>query len=114
MATAIASYWILVVSNAALGLRLAAGVVLVVSIFGIATCVTHDANHGAFARSQWANNLVGYSLDLLGGSSMLWRQKHNNLHHGNPNVVGVDGDIDQSPWARLAPQQPLRCEPIRS
>jgi linoleoyl-CoA desaturase len=35
----------------------------------------------------------------------LWRQKHNVTHHGNTNVVGVDADIDQLPFARLAPAQ---------
>ena len=39
---------------------------------------------------------------------MLWRFKHNTLHHGNTNVVGYDSDIDQMPFARLTPQQPWR------
>ena len=68
----------------------------------------HDGNHGSFSRHAWLNHVAGYSLDALGGSSWLWRFKHNTLHHGNPNVEGVDSDISQAPFARLAPMQPLR------
>jgi linoleoyl-CoA desaturase len=68
----------------------------------------HDANHGALTRSARLNRIVGYSADLLGASSWLWRFTHNNLHHGNTNVDGVDSDISQAPWARLAPTQPWR------
>ena len=30
------------------------------------------------------------------------------MHDGNTNVVGFDTDIDQMPFARLAPQQPWK------
>ena len=52
------------------------------------------------------NRVAGYTGDLLGASSWIWRFKHNNLHHGNTNMVGIDADIDQAPFARLAPDQP--------
>jgi linoleoyl-CoA desaturase len=51
---------------------------------------------------------LAYSADVLGASSWFWRQKHNLLHHGNTNVVGVDTDLEQMPFARLAPGQPWR------
>jgi linoleoyl-CoA desaturase len=53
--------------------------------------------------------MAGYTGDLLGASSWIWRFKHNHLHHGNTNVVGVDADIDQAPFARLTPSQPWRA-----
>ena len=68
----------------------------------------HDANHAAFSSSPLVNRLAGYSGDLLGASSWVWRFKHNNLHHGNANVIGSDADIEQAPFARLAPDQPWR------
>ena len=61
----------------------------------------HDGNHGAFSTLRRVNRIAGWSSDLLGGSSFLWRFKHNTLHHGNTNVVGYDTDIDQMPFARL-------------
>ena len=49
---------------------------------------------------------MAFTLDLLGGSSYVWRRKHDVLHHTWPNVAGVDDDIDAGFLARLAPAQP--------
>jgi linoleoyl-CoA desaturase len=103
-----ASYWALVLSDLGWPFRVLGGATLVVGIVALATGVMHDGNHGSFSRHPWLNRVAGYSLDALGGSSWLWRFKHNTLHHGNPNVEGVDSDISQAPFARLAPMQPLR------
>jgi linoleoyl-CoA desaturase len=80
----------------------------IVAVVATASSIMHDANHAALTRSARLNRLFGYSADLLGASSWIWRFKHNHLHHGNPNVVGVDSDISQAPFARLAPEQPWR------
>jgi len=82
--------------------------VLVVACVAIATNIMHDGNHGAYSRHNRRTRIAGWSSDLLGASSYLWRFKHNALHHGNTNVVGFDTDIDQMPFARLAPQQPWK------
>ena len=84
------------------------GAVLVFAMIATATSVMHDANHGAFGSSRRLNRMVGFSGDILGASSWLWRLKHNVLHHANTNVVGMDTDIEQMPFARLAPGQPHR------
>jgi linoleoyl-CoA desaturase len=89
-------------------LRIVFAGILVIAATATATSVMHDGNHGAFSRSPRVNRIAGWSSDLLGASSFLWRFKHNTLHHGNTNVVGYDTDIDQMPFARLAPQQPWR------
>jgi linoleoyl-CoA desaturase len=105
---AVASYIGLVFAAHGPLLALPLAGVLVISLIAIATCIMHDANHGAFGRSRALNHTLGYSADLLGASSWLWRHKHNNLHHGNTNVVGIDTDIEQMPFARLAPAQPWK------
>jgi linoleoyl-CoA desaturase len=102
------SYVGLVFAPAGLILRIVFAGVLVVAATATATSVMHDGNHGAFSPSARVNRIAGWSSDLLGASSFLWRFKHNTLHHGNTNVVGYDTDIDQMPFARLAPQQPWR------
>lgn len=107
-AVTLASYWALVIASTTLVVRVASAVVLVLAVTAVATGIMHDANHGAFSRSRQVNRVLGYTLDLLGGSSWLWRFKHNTQHHANTNVVGVDNDIDQAPFARLAPQQSWR------
>jgi linoleoyl-CoA desaturase len=105
---ALASYWVLVVTHVGVLARLAAALVLTTALVAVATSIMHDANHSAFMRSARLNRLVGCTADLLGASSALWRFTHNNLHHGNTNVAGVDPDIDQAPFGRLTPEQPWR------
>src|SRR5438093_1136014 len=71
--------------------------------------IAHDGAHGSYAKSKRLNWLMGCTFDLLGGSQMLWRQKHNTLHHIYTNIHGADEDID-SPYGllRLSPHQPWR------
>jgi fatty acid desaturase len=63
-----------------------------------ATMVGHEGSHRSFSRSPTRNALVTYLMfPLFGGlSSLYWREKHDRLHHGHPNVEGVDPDI--RPW----------------
>jgi linoleoyl-CoA desaturase len=105
-ALSLGSYWVLVVTNSSVLQNLMATAVLILALTAAATCVFHDANHSSFSTSRLVNRLAGYTGDLLGASSWIWRFKHNNLHHGNTNMVGIDADIDQAPFARLAPAQP--------
>jgi len=67
--------------------------------------VGHDGNHGAGSPSKGANRTLGAAFDLLGGSSFVWRFKHNVLHHSYPNVVGLDDDIDLGPLCRMSRHQ---------
>ena len=99
------SYWLLVVSDFDLLVRLGAAAVLVLALVAVATSVMHDANHESFSRHRWINRTLAYTSDALGASSWLWRMQHNTLHHGNTNVVGFDADLELAPWARLAPTQ---------
>jgi linoleoyl-CoA desaturase len=73
---------------------------------GIGFDVMHDANHGSYSRSRWVNRLLGFSIDLIGGSSAVWRQKHNVLHHTYTNVLGIDTDLEAGGLLRFAPDQP--------
>jgi linoleoyl-CoA desaturase len=42
---------------------------------------------------------------VIGADANRWLYRHNTLHHGSPNVVGTDSDINLGPLARLAPFQ---------
>lgn len=101
-----ASYYALVLSEFSVFVRAVAAGVLVFALVSVATCVMHDANHSSFSRHRWVNRTLAYTSDGLGASSWLWRVQHNQLHHGNTNVVGYDADLELAPWARLAPTQP--------
>jgi linoleoyl-CoA desaturase len=75
---------------------------------GIGFNVMHDGGHRGYSRSPLVNRAMAYTLDLIGASSYVWNWKHNVFHHTNPNIVGLDADIDIRPFARMAPSQPHR------
>jgi linoleoyl-CoA desaturase len=67
--------------------------------------VMHDANHGSYASSERVNELLGLTLNALGGNSFIWKFKHNIIHHTYPNVDGMDDDIAKSPFIRMCSTQ---------
>ena len=75
---------------------------------GIGFSVGHDANHSGYSASPAVNRALGFSFDLLGGSSHIWRQKHNLLHHTWTNIAGHDADLEAGPLLRFAPWQERR------
>jgi linoleoyl-CoA desaturase len=87
----------------------AQGVVLAVLLglcaAGIGLNIQHDGGHRAYSRHPWVNRLMAMTLELIGGSSYLWRWKHGVFHHTYVNVSGHDTDIDLGLLARLAPRQ---------
>ncbi|KIC89166.1 acyl-CoA desaturase [Flavihumibacter sp. ZG627] len=62
--------------------------------------VMHDACHGCYSSKKWVNDLLGLSLNGLGGNAFIWKFKHNILHHTYTNVDGMDDDIAKSPMMR--------------
>jgi linoleoyl-CoA desaturase len=80
-------------------------VLLGLVVAGIGFNIQHDASHGAYSRSRRVNRLLALTLDLMGGSSYVWRTKHNRLHHTSPNVPDRDDDIDIGFLGRLSPAQ---------
>jgi len=70
--------------------------------------IMHDGNHGSFSSSKKINSIMGFTLDLAGGSNLIWRQKHNIIHHTYTNIDGVDEDLHTSGILRLSPNQEKR------
>lgn len=89
------SWWSAAPLAASLGLALAC----------IGFSIQHDGNHGAYSKRPLISKLATGTLDLIGGSSFIWRQKHNVLHHTYTNVDGIDDDIVAWPFLLLAPSQ---------
>jgi len=67
--------------------------------------VMHDGAHGSFSKYKWMNHFAALSLNILGGNSFMWNQKHNVIHHAFTNVDGIDDDIDIQPWMRMSETQ---------
>ena len=63
--------------------------------------IAHEAAHGSFSGSQRHNQIVLHLVfPMFGGLSALhWKNKHNHLHHGHPNIEGRDPDLEIWPMA---------------
>lgn len=73
-------------------------------VAGIGLSIMHDANHGAYSAKPWVNNLLGLSLNLVGGHATNWKVQHNVLHHTYTNIHDVDEDISPRGIIRMAPE----------
>ena len=72
---------------------------------GIGFNIQHDAGHNAYSSRPWINRMMATTLDLIGGSSYIWRFKHGIFHHTYVNLTGHDTDIDVGVLARLSPHE---------
>jgi linoleoyl-CoA desaturase len=102
------SYWLLVFAARTWIEGAALAVVLGLFAAGIGLNIQHDGGHRAYSNRPWVNRLMALTLELIGGSSYLWRWKHSVFHHTYVNVAGHDTDIDLAPLARLSPHQARR------
>jgi linoleoyl-CoA desaturase len=74
-----------------------------ITMSGIGFGVGHDANHGSFSTKPWVNNLLGFSFELLGANSYMWKLTHNTIHHTYTNIYPLDDDLDSTPLLRMSP-----------
>ena len=89
------------------------GVILLYAvIFGltgimIALNIVHDASHNALFKEKKWNQLLLYSMNLLGSLGYLYKLNHVKIHHTFPNVIGIDADLNQpNPLIRVSPGAP--------
>jgi linoleoyl-CoA desaturase len=75
------------------------------SIAGIGFNIQHDGGHHAYSNYGWINRLMAMTLDVVGGSSYLWRWTHGVWHHTYVNITGHDMDVDMGALGRLTPHQ---------
>ncbi len=83
-------------------------VIMGLGIAGIGLSVMHDANHGAYSSKPWINEMMGYSLNLVGANAFNWKIQHNVLHHTYTNIYEVDEDISPRGVLRMSPDSPRR------
>lgn len=89
-------WWISLPLCGVLGLNMAA----------IGFNIMHDGAHGSYSAKTWVNEVMAYTLNLMGASSFFWKLKHNVIHHSFTNVEGHDDDIDIRPFIRTNDQDP--------
>jgi linoleoyl-CoA desaturase len=80
-------------------------VLLAVLTAAIGFNVQHDGGHQAYSDRPWVNKLMAMTMDMIGGSSYVWRWKHAIIHHRYVNIDGYDTDIDLGILGRMAPHQ---------
>jgi len=83
-------------------------IVMGIGASGTGMSVMHDANHGAYSKYAFVNNMLSRTMYLVGGSKFTWRVQHNILHHTYTNIYGMDEDIHDKPILRLSPHGKLR------
>jgi linoleoyl-CoA desaturase len=112
VSTLVIMYFLLVFDEAILGFALNGWIKLgIAALFGVNIAaigfnVMHDGAHGSYSKIKWVNEIMGHSLNVLGGSVMMWKQKHNIAHHTYTNIEGHDDDIDAGSLIRLHKDQP--------
>jgi len=102
------TYGLLVFQASSWPAAVALSACLGLAIAAIGFNIQHDGGHGAYSRHRWINKAAAMTLDLLGGSSLIWAHKHNGLHHTFTNISGHDDDINLGLIGRLSPHQPHR------
>jgi linoleoyl-CoA desaturase len=70
---------------------------------GIGMCVMHDAIHGSYSSNKSVNKYLGYTMNLVGANSAVWKIQHNVLHHTYTNIDKADDDINPPPILRFSP-----------
>lgn len=77
--------------------------VMGIGVSGIGLAIMHDANHGSYSKNKLVNQIIGYSINVVGASSFTWHIQHNVLHHTYTNIYEMDEDIHDKPFLRLSP-----------
>jgi linoleoyl-CoA desaturase len=94
----VTSMWIYLILSVVMGFGIA----------GIGFSVMHDANHGAYSKKAWVNEMLGYSLNFMGATAFNWKIQHNVLHHTYTNIYDVDEDISPRGTLRMSPDSPWK------
>jgi linoleoyl-CoA desaturase len=105
LTVAVATYVFLVFFAASWPETLLGALVMSQALAFIGLNIQHDGNHGSYSRDKRINWIMGLTIDLIGGSHFLWRQKHNILHHTYTNIDELDDDLHTSGLLRLSPDQ---------
>lgn len=100
------SYYLLVAVVTVWWLAVPLALLLGAATAGIGFNIQHDGGHHGYSSRDWVNKLAALSLDMIGGSSYLWHEKHAVFHHTYTNITEQDTDIDVGPIARMSPHLP--------
>lgn len=102
------AYVLLVFATSSLIMAIISAVAVAQGFALVGFNIMHDGNHGGYSRSRRVNSIMGFTLNLIGGSSWFWKHKHNILHHTYTNINELDEDIHVDGIMRMSPVQRRR------
>ncbi|WP_186758583.1 fatty acid desaturase family protein [Echinicola salinicaeni] len=70
---------------------------------GVGMGIMHDAIHGSYSKNHIVNRYLGYTMNLIGANSVVWKIQHNVLHHTYTNIEKGDDDINVPFFLRFSP-----------
>ena len=103
LGTYIAAYALIMTGWFGMGAMLGLCFIMGIGMAGIGFSVSHDALHGAYSSNKRVNQLLGYTFDLLGANSYIWKITHNIIHHTYTNIYEHDEDLEVAEFIRLSP-----------
>lgn len=77
--------------------------VMGVALAGVGMSVMHDSCHGSYSSNRHVNNVMSYTMNLIGGNAFNWKIQHNVKHHTYTNIYGADEDVNNGDVVRLSP-----------
>ncbi len=78
-------------------------VLMGVAVAGVGMSVMHDSCHGSYSTNRHVNEVLSYSMNLIGGNAFNWKIQHNVKHHTYTNIYGADEDVNNGDVVRLSP-----------
>lgn len=78
-----------------------------IGMAGIGMSIMHDALHGSYSSKKRINQLMGYSINMIGANATIWKIQHNVLHHTYTNVNELDDDLTTPGILRFSPDRKL-------
>lgn len=102
---ATALYLFLLLGNYSILVGILLSILLGIALISTAFNVMHDACHKSFSSRRWVNEVMGLTMNALGGNAFLWKIKHNVIHHTYTNIDGVDDDLANGSLLRLCVSQ---------
>jgi len=91
----VSSYLSIIIFQPSLSSALGLWVLMGILISGIGFNTMHDGAHGSFSNHNWLNEMAAHTVNFLGASVLMWKTKHNTVHHTFTNIEGVDDDIER-------------------
>ena len=101
-------YGLILTAPISIGTQLLLCIVMGFAVAGIGMSVMHDACHGSFTPNRKLNELLSYTLNIVGGNAYNWKIQHNVKHHTFTNIYGADEDVNNGNVVRLSPYSPYR------